>query len=80
MNLQKDWQYLQTSDHFHLMDDQHPAYKEDNLTNSLFKTKYDAFINFMNIIDDFRLKIYQKNEKREKKQTRKVRYLDDQTG
>lgn len=57
INLQKDWQYLQTSDHIHLMDDQHPAYFSNNISNCIYKSKYDAFINFMNILDDFRIKI-----------------------
>ena len=43
LNLHKDWQYLQTSDHIHLMDDQHSTYLEENIENSIFKTKYDAF-------------------------------------
>ncbi|HAH25789.1 MAG TPA: alpha-amylase [Prolixibacteraceae bacterium] len=71
INLQKDWQYLQTSDHIHLMDDQHPTYLDGNIAESLFKTKYDAFINYMNILDDFRLKLYKETGKREKKRTRR---------
>ena len=72
LNLQKDWQYLQTSDHIHLMDDQHPTYYDVNITNSIFKTKYDAFINYMNILDDFRLKLYKQPGKKDKKRTRKL--------
>ncbi len=66
LNLQKDWQYLQTTDHIHLMDDQHPAYSGDG--NYQYKTKYDAFINFMNILDDFRLRIHKESKKKEKKE------------
>ena len=69
INLQKDWQYLQTSDHVHLMDDQHPAYYGNNNSNFIYKSKYDAFINFMNILDDFRIKILEKAKEKEKKQT-----------
>jgi alpha-amylase len=56
-DLQIDWQYLQTTDHFHLMDENHPAYncKTSNLFN--YKSKYDAYINYMNILDDFRLRL-----------------------
>jgi len=58
INLHKDWQYIQTSDHIHLMDDQHPYYHDDTLTDKIFRTKYDAFANYMNILDDFRLKVH----------------------
>lgn len=71
LNLNKDWQYLQTSDHIHLMDDQHPTYLDGNIEESLFKTKYDTFINYMNILDDFRLKLYKESGKKEKKRTRR---------
>lgn len=71
INLQKDWQYLQTSDHFHLMDDQHPIYQNSTIENHPFKNRFDAFINFMNILDDFRLKIQTKTGKGAKKQPRK---------
>lgn len=68
INLQKDWQYLQTSDHVHLMDDQHPAYFSNNISNCIYKSKYDAFINFMNILEDFRIKILEKAKGKKKKQ------------
>ena len=71
LNTQKDWQYLQTSDHIHLMDNQHPCYLEGNAGKGIFRTKYDAFINYMNIVDDFRLKILRQIDKKEKKLTRK---------
>jgi len=64
-NLQIDWQYLQTTDHFHLMDDCHPLYQASQFSSGNFKSKYDAYINYMNILDDFsqRLLIDQKTEK-----------------
>lgn len=65
LNLLMDWQYLQTSDHIHLMDDQHPSYQGD-LSGCTYKSKYDAFINFMNILDDFRLKLNKELKKKEK--------------
>jgi hypothetical protein len=52
------------------MDDQHPAYHAEAFSNCIYKTKYDAFINFMNIPDDFRLKITKESKKKEKKQVR----------
>lgn len=69
LNLQKDWQYLQTSDHIHLMDEQHPVYQDNSVTNYIYKSKYDAFINYMNILDDFRLKIKVATQKKHKKHT-----------
>lgn len=67
-NLRTDWQYLQTSDHFQLMDENHPYYIEYNNDQSNYKSRYDAFINFMNILEDFRQRlkaeeIIQKNTK-----------------
>ncbi|MEI8112738.1 MAG: hypothetical protein WCI54_03875 [Bacteroidia bacterium] len=53
-NLKIDWQYLQTSDHFHLMDENHPAYHEQFSNTFIYKSKYDAYINYMNILEDFR--------------------------
>jgi len=52
-----DWQYLQSSDHFHLMDENHPAYNKNNLISSIYRSKYDAYINYMNIIEDFRQRL-----------------------
>lgn len=70
LNLQKDWQYLQTIDHIHLMDDQHPGYHENSNLYCIYKSKYDAFINYMNILDDFRLRLKEAAVKKEKKQIR----------
>lgn len=65
LNLHKDWQYLQTSDIIHLMDDQHPMYREGN-ENRIYNTRYDAYANFMNILDDFRLKLHKETGFKEK--------------
>lgn len=70
VNLHRDWQYIQTSDHIHLMDDQHPYYHDDNNPNRIFHTKYDAFANYMNILDDFRMKIHRHTAKKSKRDTR----------
>ena len=56
-NLKIDWKNLQTSDHFHLMDENHPDYKSIYSSQNTFKSKYDAFINYMNILEDFRLRL-----------------------
>jgi alpha-amylase len=70
LNLQKDWQYLQTSDHFQLMDENHPDYDERGSFKSIFKSNYDAFINYMNILEDFRIRL--KTEKARQKTFRSV--------
>jgi alpha-amylase len=64
-NLEVDWKYLQTSDHFHLMDENHPNYIDPDSNSGIFRSKYDAFINYMNILEDFRLRL--KAEKRKVK-------------
>lgn len=56
-NLKTDWQYLQTSDHFHLMDENHPDYYIYNNNQSINKSRYDAFICYMNILEDFRKRL-----------------------
>ncbi len=62
-NLKIDWKNLQTSDHFHLMDENHPDYKSIYSSQNTFKSKYDAFINYMNILEDFRLRLKANNDK-----------------
>ncbi|HZL11701.1 MAG TPA: hypothetical protein VFC65_17090 [Prolixibacteraceae bacterium] len=53
-DLQIGWQYLQPTDHFHLMEENHPAYFDSGSNPGIYKSKYDAFINYMNILEDFR--------------------------
>lgn len=69
-SLKIDWNNLQSSDHFHLMDENHPAYKENHPAQSTFKSKYDAFINYMNILEDFRLRLKVDEAKQRKMQVR----------
>jgi alpha-amylase len=68
-DLLMDWKYLQTSNHFHLMDENHPSFSGLNRKNDIFKSKYDTYINFMNILEDFhqRLKAEVKKVKTSKK-------------
>jgi len=69
-NLKINWEYLQTSDHFHLMDENHPDYATSGANSGIFKSKYDAFINYMNILEDFKLRL--KEEKRKVKQKKTI--------
>lgn len=59
-NLKSDWRYLQSADHFHLMDETHPDYQYNSHDSVLFKSKYDAYINYMNVLADFKQRL--KNE------------------
>lgn len=54
INLKIDWKYLQSSDHFHLMDENNTDYQHDSLNPSFFRSKYEAYINYMNILADFK--------------------------
>jgi alpha-amylase len=55
--LEKDWNYLQISDHFYYMC---TKFFSDGAVHSYFNpydTPYDAFINYMNILSDFALRV-----------------------
>jgi len=69
-----DWRYLQTSNHFHLMDENHPTYSGLYKKNDIFKSKYDTYINFMNILEDFKRRL-----KAEIKKTKPSKKLADKT-
>ena len=60
--IQKDWLYLQSSDHFFYMSTKFftdPMHASFNPYNS----PYDAFINYMNILSDFEIRLNQYFEK-----------------
>ncbi len=50
--LQKDWQYLQASDHFYYMGTKFFA-NGNNRGQNPYSSPYDAFINYMNVLSDF---------------------------
>lgn len=55
--IQKDWLYLQTSDHFYYMC---TKFFSDGAVHNYFnpyETPYDAFINYMNVLSDFTLRV-----------------------
>jgi len=56
-NLRADWQHLQSADHFHLMDENHPNYQYNSHDSGLFKSRYEAYINYMNILSDFKKRL-----------------------
>lgn len=52
-SLQKDWQYLQSSDHFYYMSTKFFSNGENRAYANPYSTPYEAFINYMNILTDF---------------------------
>ncbi|MBI9068933.1 MAG: glycoside hydrolase family 57 protein [Salinivirgaceae bacterium] len=55
--LQQDWEYLQTSDHFYYMSTKWFSDGEVHAYFNPYKTPYDAFINYMNVLSDFALRV-----------------------
>ncbi|MZQ49944.1 MAG: polysaccharide deacetylase family protein [Bacteroidales bacterium] len=55
--IQKDWKYLQASDHFYYMA---TKFFSDGAVHAYFNpydTPYDAFMNYMNVLSDFELRL-----------------------
>ncbi|MFH2142357.1 MAG: glycoside hydrolase family 57 protein [Bacteroidota bacterium] len=55
--IQKDWLYLQTSDHFYYMCTKWFSDGDVHKYFNPYSTPYEAFINFMNILTDFSLRL-----------------------
>jgi len=58
-DLLRDWKYLQTSDHFYYMCTKWFSDGDVHKYFNPYDTPYDAFINFMNALSDFMLRIDQ---------------------
>lgn len=56
-HLKKDWNYLQCSDHFYYMCTKFFAEGDMHGYFNPFNSPYDAFINYMNVLSDFKLRI-----------------------
>ncbi len=56
-DIQRDWKYLQTSDHFYYMCTKWFSDGDVHKYFNPYDTPYDAFINFMNILSDFTLRV-----------------------
>jgi alpha-amylase len=57
--IKKDWAYLQSSDHFYYMA---TKFFSDGAVHAYFnpyETPYDAFMNFMNVLSDFEIRLNQ---------------------
>nr|WP_319270984.1 glycoside hydrolase family 57 protein [uncultured Draconibacterium sp.] len=55
--LQKDWNYLQASDHFFYMSTKYFAGRDPHKSYSNFDSPYEAFINYMNVLSDFKIRL-----------------------
>ncbi|WP_319500077.1 glycoside hydrolase family 57 protein [uncultured Draconibacterium sp.] len=55
--LQKDWNYLQASDHFFYMSTKFFAGGNLHKSYSHFDSPYEAFINYMNVLSDFKIRL-----------------------
>jgi alpha-amylase len=60
MGLLKDWNYLQASDHFFYMSTKVSSDGEVHKHFNPFTSPYEAFINYMNILSDFGLRLHRK--------------------
>ena len=56
-NLLKDWNYLQVSDHFYYMSTKYFSDGEVHSFFNPFDTPYEAFINYMNVLSDFKIRL-----------------------
>jgi alpha-amylase len=57
--IKKDWEYLQSSDHFYYMA---TKFFSDGAVHAYFnpyETPYDAFMNYMNVLSDFEIRLQQ---------------------
>ena len=55
--IKTDWKYLQTSDHFFYMCTNFFIHGSLHTHSNPFNSPYDAFINYMNILSDFELRV-----------------------
>ena len=60
----RDWEYLQTSDHFYYICTKFFSDGSVHEYFSPYDTPYDAFINYMNVLSDFILRVKQAHESR----------------
>lgn len=58
-DLRKDWEYLQVSDHFYYMCTKFFSDGEVHMYFNPYDSPYEAFINYMNVLSDFTLRLDQ---------------------
>lgn len=57
LQLNKDWNYLQVSDHFYYMSTKVSSDGEVHSYFNPFDSPYEAFINYMNVLSDFKIRL-----------------------
>jgi len=55
--LNKDWNFLQGSDHFYYMSTKYFSNGEVHRSFNPFGSPYEAFINYMNVLSDFKIRL-----------------------
>lgn len=60
--LQIDWKYLQASDHFHYMSTKFFSDRPSHTSINPYESPYDAFINYMNVLSDFAIRLKKASE------------------
>jgi alpha-amylase len=55
--IQKDWKYLQASDHFYFMSTKFFTAGATQAYFNPYETPYDAYINYMNVLSDFTIRV-----------------------
>lgn len=56
-DLLKDWNYLQVSDHFYYMSTKFFSDGKDHSYFNPFNTPFEAFVNYMNVLSDFKIRL-----------------------
>jgi len=57
LDLIKDWNYLQASDHFYYMCTKFFSAGEVHNKSNPYESPYEAFLNYMNVLSDFKLRL-----------------------
>jgi alpha-amylase len=55
--MMKDWNYLQSSDHFYYMSTKFFSNAEVSACGNPFESPFEAFINYMNVLSDFKIRL-----------------------
>ncbi|WP_425637268.1 glycoside hydrolase family 57 protein [Algoriphagus yeomjeoni] len=64
-DIQRDWTYLQTSDHFYYMCTKFFSDGDIHAYFSPYDSPYEAFINYMNVLSDFMIRVKEKISEKE---------------
>jgi len=73
-SIQRDWQYLQTSNHFYYMCPKWFSAGEVHRYFNPYGSPYEAFINYMNVLSDFMIRVdsFYDNKQKSKEKSEKI--------